>query len=439
MPQHAVVGTPTRRATGPVTTLRTWHDSRPRASSSSVRGGAWAALVAASFFWMSNPLVLVPNFDAALRDALLWTAVVALLTLPWLRLPRVPWPWVAFLGLAALSLLWSTQAEQTATSVWLYVQVTTLALVVAANCRPDVVGWGLGIGGAVVTALSVYAFEAGLPNAAYGGADGFILVGVGLNENILAYTVSIALAATLALGVPRHVLPLALWVITLAANAYGLYRANSGTGYLSALSVVLAAAAVLAWPLLRRARRRVVLAWAGGAACLLTLGLLVVTVGLGKDVTTLSGRSIFWRATVDASLDRRPWLGSGWGAVWDHAWNHAPANAVADDIYARAGFYVAHGHNFFIDLLPQVGLVGVTVAVAMVGYAVREVRRCGTRERAHDPVAGRLVLLVLVSLLVSGITEPLLTAPLGWWSLALVVALPRQQDRDATATAPESA
>jgi O-antigen ligase len=429
MPQHAVVGAMTRRTTRPVSTVLAWHDGRPRASFSTVRGWGWAALVAATLFWMSNPLVLLPNFDAALHDALLWTALVALLTLPWLRLPRVPWPWVAFLGLAALSRLWSTQSGQTDASVWLYLQVTVLALAVAANCRPEVVGWGMGVGGAVVTVLSVYAFEAGLPNAAYGGADGFILVGVGLNENILAYTVSIALAATLALGVPRRRLALVLWVITLAANAYGMYRASSGTGYLSALSVLLAAAAVLAWPALRRARRGVVLAWAGGAVALLTLGLLVVTVVLGKDVTTLSGRSTFWRATIDASLDRSPWLGSGWGAVWDHAWNHAPANEVADDIYARAGYYVPHGHSFFIDVLPQIGLIGVALAVVLVVQAVRETLRCGTHTDGRDPLAGRLILLVLVSLLVSGLTEPLLTAPLGWWSLALVVALPRQHLR----------
>ena len=42
-------------------------------------------------------------------------------------------------------------------------------------------------------------------------------------------------------------------------------------------------------------------------------------------------------------------------------------------------------------------------------------------------MTGRLVLLVLVALLVSGVSEPMLTVPLGWWSLALVAALPRQR------------
>ena len=42
-------------------------------------------------------------------------------------------------------------------------------------------------------------------------------------------------------------------------------------------------------------------------------------------------------------------------------------------------------------------------------------------------MTGRLVLLVLVALLVSGVSEPMLTVPLGWWSLTLVTALPRQR------------
>jgi hypothetical protein len=35
--------------------------------------------------------------------------------------------------------------------------------------------------------------------------------------------------------------------------------------------------------------------------------------------------------------------------------------------------------------------------------------------------------LCLVSLLVSGITEPMLTVPLGWWTLVLVTSLTRQR------------
>ena len=42
--------------------------------------------------------------------------------------------------------------------------------------------------------------------------------------------------------------------------------------------------------------------------------------------------------------------------------------------------------------------------------------------------SGRLILLVVVSLLAAGMAEPMLVVPLGWWSFALVVALPRQRE-----------
>jgi hypothetical protein len=64
----------------------------------------------------------------------------------------------------------------------------------------------------------------------------------------------------------------------------------------------------------------------------------------------------------------------------------------------------------------------------MLAYAFREVRRCGLHSGAADPLSGRLILLVVVSLLAAGITEPMLVVPLGWWSFALVVALPRQRE-----------
>lgn len=418
-----------RRLTDSLAAIAAWHDGRPRASLAHPAGWAWAAVIAATFFWMSNPLVYVYNFRTALDHSLLWTAVVVVLTLPWLRLPRVPWPWIAFLVFAMVSTAWSANVSETHTSTVLYFQITVLAVVVAANCGPEVVAWGLGMGGVVVTALSVHAFNQRVPGSFYAEYERIIIVGVGMSENILSYTVVIALAATLALGAPRRALPCVLWIVMLGVNAYGMVRANSGTGYLTILILLLVGASVLAWPALRRARRRVLTILAVASAALLLAALYVITVALDKDVLTLSGRSPFWRATISVSFDQNPLLGAGWGTVWEHPWNPALANPIADDIYARAGYYLAHGHNFFIDVLPELGLVGVLLAFAMVVRAVRELGRCGLQTGAADPVAGRLLLMVLTALLVSGLTEPMLTVPIGWWALALVVALPRQRIR----------
>lgn len=395
-----------------------------------VRGWVWTALIAAVFFWMSNPLVFVPGFHLALPKAITWTTVVVIVTLPWMRLPRVPWPWIAFLGLAALSQLWTIDPHLTDYTLDLYLKITVLALVIAANCEPLVVCWGLGLGGVVVTALSLYAFREEMWGASYStglesGVVVDVLAGVGTNENILAYTLSVSLAAMLAAGLPRPLPARVAWLAVTVANAYGLYVAQSGTGYLTVLSILLVYAIVQVLPTLRRKRGHV-LAWIAASATTLGVALLLVADALGKDVSTLSSRSPFWRATIEVSMDRAPVLGSGWGAVWPHPWSMVPPNEVAQDIVTQAGYPLPHGHNFFIDVLPELGLAGVGLALLMVVYVGREIRRNGVVTGDHDPAAGRLALFVLVALLVSGVTEPLLTAPLGWWSLTLVAALPRR-------------
>nr|WP_300047982.1 hypothetical protein [uncultured Nocardioides sp.] len=370
--------------------------------------------------------MFVREFDDSLAMTTKAATVAVGLTLPWLRLPRVPWPWVAFLVLCAASQLWSVDDGATDASVVLYLHMTVLAVVVAANCEPPVVAWGMALGGAAVVALSIYAFEKTMWGSSYVGVEGLAFAGVGTNENILAYTLAISLAAALAVGRPRQWWALAAWLTVLASNGYGLYLANSGTGYLSVFALVVAITSIQLWPAIRRAGRRIGAVWVLAVAVLLLVILGLVGVLLGKQISTVSGRSPLWVAAFESTMHYAPVLGSGWGAVWEHPWDLTVPNDVSRDIYARAGFTLAHGHNFFVDVLPEIGLLGVAVAVLMVAYAVREVRRCGLQPGAIDPRSGRLTLMVLVALLVSGVSEPMLTVPLGWWSLALVVALSRQ-------------
>ena len=155
-------------------------------------------LIAALLYWLSNPLVFIPSFFFSFEHALFWTKITMLVTLPWLRLPRVPWPWLLFLALCYLSQLWSISDANTDLSNLVYMQVALMAFIVAANCEPLVVCWGLGLGGVVVMVLSEYAYRQEMPgssNAWWGGAE---FTGVGTNENILAYTLVVSLAATLA-------------------------------------------------------------------------------------------------------------------------------------------------------------------------------------------------------------------------------------------------
>ncbi len=269
-----------------------------------------------------------------------------------------------------VSQLWTIDDAATDASSMLYLKLTALAVLAAANCEVEVVAWGMGLGGVAIVGLSMWAFEHTMWGSSYpvneAGGIKVAFAGVGTNENILAYTLAVSLAATLALGRPRHGLPLAAWLAVLGVHAYGFYLASSGTGYLATFAVLLAAAGALAWKPLRAVRRHVLLAYVAGVGALVAIALLVVTVGLDKQLSTVSGRAPFWRATIDSTLDQAPLLGSGWGAVWAHPWALAPPNDVAGDIYARAGYPLPHGHNFFVDVLPELGLLGVLLVLAML-------------------------------------------------------------------------
>lgn len=434
MAKHAQARSASSSGRRSLQALLEWHEGRQRASLGSPRGWLWMVLIAAVFFWMSNPLVFVPGFHLSLSKAITWTAVAVVLTLPWLRLPRVPWPWIVFHLLCALSALWTIDPHLTEYTNLLYLKITLIALVVAANCEPLVICAGLGVGGTVVVALSIYAFRQEMWGASYlaqvePDVIVTVLAGVGTNENILAYTLTIALAAMLATGVPRTLLGRAAWLLIAAINTYGLYLAGSGTGFVTVLVMFLVVGAIGIWPSLRTRPRRHLVVGAAGIVGILSLGVTLVVVVLGKDLVSFSGRAPLWRAAWESTIERAPWFGSGWGAVWTHPWSMVPPNEVAQDIADRTGYPLSHGHNFFVDVLPELGLVGVALAVVMVVYAIREVVRSGVRGRDEVQIGGRLVLLVLTAVLVYGVTEPMLTAPLGWWALVLVTATTRQRVR----------
>ncbi len=428
MPQHALAGARTGRPERIWAAVVGWYDGRERAHLGDARGWFWTAVVAMSFFWMSNPVALIPTFYLSLALAVLWLKVAVVLNLPWLRLPRVPWPWVAFLAVGLLSQLWTIDDFHTDVSNTVYIKITAVAIAAAVHVEPRVVAWGIAAGGFVVVALSVHAFHEQVLGTSYAALEGVIFTGVGTNQNILAYTMAIALAVTLAIGWPTTTVPRVLWLLALASHGYGIYLANSGTGYVCTLIILVVAGTVAAWPRLRSGQRHLVLAWLGAAGVAFVLVLVFVVLVLGKELSTFSGRAPFWRATIETTLAHSPLWGSGWGAVWEHPWNVAqPPNPVASEIYERAGFALPHGHNLFVDLLPELGLLGIVLSLAMIAYAVRRVRQCGVRAGDPLPLSGRMILLVLVALLTFGVTEPMLTVPLGWWTFVLVVANSRQR------------
>jgi O-antigen ligase len=382
----------------------------------------WTVVAAIDLLLLSNPLVLISEFPTSLHWAEIATGIGLLLTLHRAKLPTIPVSVFAFLAWCLLSALWSIDQHSTLEATWFYLQITLIAVVVAANVDPVVFAAGLSLGGVLVVAASIWAFETQQVGAYYVGVDRIVMLGLSMNMNILAYTLVIALVGCLSLALPKRRWSWALWLATIAVLGYGLVRAGSATGYLCA--TCLAVVAVLfASPIARELRRTTVAALF--AALAFVVGTLLTVVALlGKDLTTVSDRLPFWEATLQVTGDA-PVAGFGWGAVWRNLWWANPTNDVAERIYAEAGLRLTHGHNNFVQIAPELGLVGVAIAVAI--FVQLAVRAFGRSDRRTGLRPGRqyraLLALGLVALNVFGLTEPMLTVPLGWWTVTALLSL----------------
>lgn len=82
---------------------------------------------------------------------------------------------------------------------------------------------------------------------------------------------------------------------------------------------------------------------------------------LTNDTTAVTKRGAIWRPMIQFYLDH-PLLGSGYGAYWDASAQRPDNNAPALGIWNN----VDQGHNGYLDLLVQVGLPGLVLALYIV-------------------------------------------------------------------------
>ena len=381
-------------------------------------------VVAADFFLMSNPLLFVVNFDAALRLATLITVAAVVLTFPWVRTPRVAWPVLVYLGWALASYTWSIQPDYTSDAWVQSAVVASVAVLVYTNVSARVLVTGFVLGGVAVSVASLYTFHDRLPGAYYETQFGPAIAGIGTNKNILAYTLTLSLCAVLA-AVPRAGWARVAWLGSVGIIGYVLAETNSSTGDLTAEILMTTAALLVSFRpvtgrLLTTTPRRVAAGIAAAAA--VSIAYVFVKEALGEDLLTFSDRTPFWSATLAVAQDR-PFTGFGWGAVWPHPWKPSAPNGVIAEIHERSGLPLTHGHNSAIDLLVEVGLIGVLLMIVLmvtVGSRSFVVMRARGEDRIDDRIMARFIVLCLVDLAVFGITEPMATIPLGWWALVLL-------------------
>ena len=104
------------------------------------------------------------------------------------------------------------------------------------------------------------------------------------------------------------------------------------------------------------------------AATFTILNLEQVLNFMGKDLT-LTGRTIIWQFSME-SIDKKPLLGYGYGAFWI-----GELNSETYKVSTMLKQEIAHAHNFLLDLLLELGVVGASLFVISfmknIHYSIR--------------------------------------------------------------------
>jgi O-antigen ligase len=107
-----------------------------------------------------------------------------------------------------------------------------------------------------------------------------------------------------------------------------------------------------------------------------------ILTSLGKDAT-LTGRTPMWAAIVDM-IARKPWLGYGYSAFW------GGADSAAAPVFRVIGWVTPHAHNGYLDILLQLGVLGLLVFLAGLAvasyHAVKELRATPTADGLWAPL-----------------------------------------------------
>ena len=121
---------------------------------------------------------------------------------------------------------------------------------------------------------------------------------------------------------------------------------------------------------------------------------------LGKD-PTLTGRTVLWGFVQD-NIALKPLLGWGYSAFWQ------PDNPAANAISVTLGWYVPQAHNGILEILIELGYVGVTLFVSLwLRNLLLSIQCLHTPAKAFATTA----LLFYLSLLLMGASEAILLEP----------------------------
>lgn len=363
------------------------------------------------------------------------------------RWRRLPWTALGYTALALISVAWSQWPGPTVITWVLLASVTINALFIAhiltwheiVRALSSAFKWILGLSLAIELWVSLVLHGPLLPNFVTlpdgkidpqwywvrdNLFDGGRIQGIVGNANLLAI---VSLFAIITFGVlfaarARWRTTLALWMLL---AAYFLFRTASATAMVCAAAVVVVLVVAL---LMRRAstpgaRTRIYVISIGGAL-IAALGVWLLReplLGLLGRSADLTGRSDkIWTKVLERAGEH-PIFGNGFSSPW------IPTDPAFDEWITDHGITVFHAHNMWLDVLLQLGAVGVVLMAVAYGtllwrswfFAVDRPRWDLDGARPFSPLT-LLPSLFTVVLLVQGFSE---STPIMLWGWMLLVLL----------------
>jgi O-antigen ligase len=142
----------------------------------------------------------------------------------------------------------------------------------------------------------------------------------------------------------------------------------------------------------------------------------IIVDGLKKDMT-LTGRTEFWPLIIDRVNQHNPLFGYGTIGFWQ-AWRGVgPAYGI---ILGKTGFVPPHSHNGFIDMLCELGWVGLSLFI--LSFLNNILRGIKYLAKESLPESG-LPLYLLTFILMTNLTEGGLFGISGYWSWYIVLSV----------------
>ena len=276
---------------------------------------------------------------------------------------RVPVGFLCYLGWAALSLLWSDNPGTSFSAIaeYLLASIAGIALANALTRAQMIRVFALGTKFFVVLSIATFLVAPHFATeAAASNAPGFR--GPFGNKNAFGFLMASGLLALLFERpvTRRH----KAWIAITAAL---LVASEGGTSWVSLLAVL----AILAWLHLWRERKQggSRLVFASGTVLLLGGAILITATDfpflthlIGKG-SSLTGRTRIWDAVISA-IGTRPIEGFGFGGMW------LAGTGETARIWAVLGFQAYEAHDIWLDLLLQVGIVGLVLMSVALAFAL---------------------------------------------------------------------